>query len=465
MAPPTASEQLIRDYLNRLSVAARDLTPDDRRALLERTRSLIDQKADLAGRPSTMDVGRVLSRLGDPARLVEQERRRLAAQGGSSRTATSATSATPARQRFLARALGREHGRSHGPSFGWPVQSDSRTSAPVAPSNGIANGVHHPDAPAESGGRDAAAADVGLAAELAAHAEPSPAALAPPAPSPSASATASADRPAGAGKPADTGSPLPADPLPAANGAVNLTAAAGAEPPRPARSSVAPRRTGPGPGAGEKRADPAPSAAGTERDARQTVSAAEASATGGMGSAGASATEADATAAGSGRDEAEADATAVGSGRDEAEARPQPGRWRHPRGAALRGPASRQVSRLLVWVRKHPLEAAAIVLLGIGGPIFPPVFLIGATLALASELWDGRDKWVGLALPIVLTVIGLAVGVAAGGRAHWMHEGWVYLDVFSRVAPALGAGYLAWRSRRPPRPSPLPPFSRPYRAS
>jgi hypothetical protein len=396
MAPPTGSEQLIRDYLNRLSVAARDLAPDDRRTLLERTRILIEQRADLARRPTTMDVGRVLARLGDPARLVEQERRRLATQGRSPRPSTpAAPPSTPARQRFLARALGREHGRSHGPSFGRPFQPDSRSSAPVARPNGVANGVDKPT---------------------------------------------SAD-----------GSPHADSPSPA-NGTAHGTAAlSGGESARPERPAVAQPHSSPGSGAEQQPADAAPAASGTEGEHRDTVPPAEAAAAGPTASADESTTA--------------ADAMPGGSGSDPAEARPEVRRWRRPRTAARRGAVGRQFSRLLAWARNRPLEAAAIVVMGIGGPIFPPVFLIGATLALASELWDGRDKWVGLALPVVLTVIGLAVGVAAGGRAHWMHESWVYLDVVSRVAPALGAGYLAWRCQRPRRPSSVPPFSRPYRAS
>jgi hypothetical protein len=398
MAPPTGSEQLIRDYLNRLSVAARDLAPDDRRALLERTRSLIEQKADLARRPTTMDVGRVLARLGDPARLVEQERRRLATQGRSPRPSTpdpSDAPSTPARQRFLARALGREHGRLRGPSFGRPFQPDSRSSPSVAAPNGVVSGV---------------------------------------------------DMPAGADGPPQAGSPS------SANGTAHGTAVlSGGESARPERPVVAQPRSGAGSAAEQPLADAAPGASGTAGERRDTVPPAEAAAAGPTASADESTTAADAMPA-----DSEGDA---------AEARPEVHQWRRPRTAALRGPVGRQVSRLLAWARKRPLEAAAIVVMGIGGPIFPPVFLIGATLALASELWDGRDKWVGLALPVVLTVIGLAVGVAAGGRAHWMHESWVYLDVVSRVAPALGAGYLAWRCQRPRRQSPVPPFSRPYRAS
>jgi len=132
MAPPTATEQLIRDYLNRLSVAARGLAPDDRRALLERIRGYIERKADVARRPSTMDVARVLARLGDPAALVEQERRRLVAQGKS---VPLTSSAGPSRQRFLSRARGREQSRLRGAGFPWSALRDSGSSAPL-PQNG-----------------------------------------------------------------------------------------------------------------------------------------------------------------------------------------------------------------------------------------------------------------------------------------------------------------------------------------
>src|SRR5262245_5922097 len=76
---PTA-EQLIRDYLNRLSVAARiRLRSDDRRAFLARTRELIERRS---GSPATADPGQVqevLSSLGEPVAAVENEYARLAA--------------------------------------------------------------------------------------------------------------------------------------------------------------------------------------------------------------------------------------------------------------------------------------------------------------------------------------------------------------------------------------------------
>ena len=84
----------------------------------------------------------------------------------------------------------------------------------------------------------------------------------------------------------------------------------------------------------------------------------------------------------------------------------------------------------------------------------------------ASRLWDYRDKWVGLALPLLLTVIGTAFGVTRGGQVsvgEGVHEGWVYAVVISRIAAALGAGYLSWRTLHGRRPPAVPPWNRPHK--
>jgi hypothetical protein len=127
--------------------------------------------------------------------------------------------------------------------------------------------------------------------------------------------------------------------------------------------------------------------------------------------------------------------------------------------------AAALLERLARWSRRNKLEATAVVLLGIGGAIFPPVWLAGAAVALASRLWDLRDKWLGLAVPILLTVIAIAGGITAAGSrgtlGQHLHEGWVFADVISRLAALLSAGYLAWRSARGPRLPSTPPWSKP----
>ncbi len=118
MSPPT--EQLIRDYLNRLSVAARgQLGHDDRRALVNRTRDFIERKTSLAGPPTAMEVARLLAGLGDPSRLVQQERQRLAAVRGEL--------PEPAAGRGrIARVLRRDASKARGPSWHWPVLDGGR---------------------------------------------------------------------------------------------------------------------------------------------------------------------------------------------------------------------------------------------------------------------------------------------------------------------------------------------------
>jgi hypothetical protein len=118
---------------------------------------------------------------------------------------------------------------------------------------------------------------------------------------------------------------------------------------------------------------------------------------------------------------------------------------------------------LQAWVlaRRHPLECAAIILLGLGGLIYPPVWLLGAVLALPSRLWDTRDKLIGLAAPAMLAIIGgagLATAVSSNhtsGTAY-LHTALAIGGFLIRAGAVLGAAYLGWRVRRGQR-QPAPP--------
>jgi hypothetical protein len=126
------------------------------------------------------------------------------------------------------------------------------------------------------------------------------------------------------------------------------------------------------------------------------------------------------------------------------------------------------LTRVARWSRRNKLEAVAVALLGLGGVIFPPVWLLGAAVALASRLWDYRDKWVGLALPVLLTVIGTVAGFAVGSRGsfgHGMHESWVFAVDISRTSAVLSACYLVWRAAHGPRPPAVPPWNKPHRVT
>ena len=117
--------------------------------------------------------------------------------------------------------------------------------------------------------------------------------------------------------------------------------------------------------------------------------------------------------------------------------------------------------------RGNPVEALAVVLLGLGGAAYPPVWLLGALFALASRAWDYRDKWIGLAGPVLLLIVGTIVGVSLGGShssmGSFIHQGWVYADVLSRVAAVLGTAYLVWRLRHGRREPPMPPWTKPHK--
>ena len=119
---------------------------------------------------------------------------------------------------------------------------------------------------------------------------------------------------------------------------------------------------------------------------------------------------------------------------------------------------------LLALAMRDKLETLAILLLGLGGAVYPPVWIIGAILALISMKWDMRDKLLGLLLPVLLVVFGAVLVVALGGVRTTMTqyglEGWLAAGRLARVGAVIGAGYLLRRVYRPRAPKP-PPWSRP----
>ena len=124
-------------------------------------------------------------------------------------------------------------------------------------------------------------------------------------------------------------------------------------------------------------------------------------------------------------------------------------------------------SQTLDGSRRTPMEATAVILLGLGGVIYPPVWLLGASLALGSKVWDYRDKWAGLAGPVVVLVIGtaacLALGTSQSGFGQYLHETWVYVNIWSRVGAVAGTWYLVWRLAHERTTPDVPPWSRPGR--
>jgi hypothetical protein len=396
MSPPT--EQLIRDYLNRLSLAARGrLDAEDRRALVSRTHDFIDRTASPSGPPTSMEVAALLSRLGDPTALVDQEVARLAAARGESAAAELAE-----RQE---RPPGRLRRLSAHSSWHWPAAPGSEDLRTRLLNGNSEHGYGSPDEEA------AVPADADR---------------------PGADRTGS-DRPD-----ADrTGSDRPEAELP---------------PP-----IWLPRQSGPADGfapPANARPDPADAAGGSRRPG-----------------AGPAATTAAGPASGSAEDRPDGpglarpawpSAAAVSTRGQEPAAGPA-----DSRATVLLAGASASASRLLAWARRNPVEAAAATLLGLGGAAFPPIWLLGVVPALASRAWDYRDKWVGLAGPVLILVVGTALGVTLGTRydsfGPYVHEGWVYADILSRVGALAGTGYLVWRLTHARRVATVPPWNKPHR--
>jgi hypothetical protein len=156
--------------------------------------------------------------------------------------------------------------------------------------------------------------------------------------------------------------------------------------------------------------------------------------------------------------------TRTASGRM-ASGRIESGRIESTRRERVAASASVFIQRAPGLARQHPLECIAVILLGLGGLIFPPVWLLGALVALPSRLWDIKDKLTGLATPAVVTIVGgagLAMGSHTSGAAYF-REALIIGGYLIRTGSVLGAGYLAWRVQRGQRQPAEPPWRRQYR--
>jgi hypothetical protein len=379
MIPPT--EQLVRDYLNRVSLAARgSLNADDRRAVLARAHYLIEQQCGPPGSADPAGVERALAALGAPELLVDKEFARLTAER---RNGPAVTDRSGPRQSLPPRRAASVRAGDAGLQLPGELGADTR---PIT-------ARWRPGEPLRT--RQDRSRRLGTGPRRAHDdtAGPRHPGLVP-----------RQSEPAGLPQP-ETGEPG----LRALNGA----AAAGARAPASAPDE-------PLPSVGE----PAESVPGDQVHGSRAVLA-----------------------------------------------------WRlRARGlGAAAGVLARRAADL---GRRQPLEGAAVVLLAMGGLLYPfaaarllgvVLWLLGILLAALSRLWDARDKWVGVGGPVVLVIFGTAVLIAIGARhvsaGAYVHEAQSDAADLMLAGAVLGAGYLAWRVHRGRRAPAVPPWLRSGRGS
>ncbi len=469
-APPPSAQQMIREYLGRVSVAATKVLPKgDRLLFVGRTRAAIEAKVGPLASADADAVQNALTTMGDPEELAKRERERL--YSARRRGAAAAPPALWKPSKESRRGASRSR---RGATDSRRGATDSRRDAvpPPAREPGPPPGRHRPRPWPHRG--------------LTGPDEPQPA------------ETASLPVPP---------EPVPAVPPPADSPEVS-------PPPRVPQEEV-PRPRMPPEQAIEEGwpAEAAPGEPASAEPARtEPASADSAGAAGSASAAGLpvpdlAGLEADTPEPGTGEPDTQGEgphagtlgAEPPGSGRPEQNGTP-PG-WLHP-GRPTPAPAPGEAEPLSIvpgmsesgepedhpvtgrrsvagwrspvvaflaeaWAlaRKHPLEAVAVVLLGIGGLILPfPFWLIGGLVALRSRRWDARDKWIALAGPPLVTFLVLLIrAVTSHGNffSAFYHASQHDVGLSIRVGCVLCAGYLIWRLRRGPRLRTLPPWQRP----
>jgi len=119
--------------------------------------------------------------------------------------------------------------------------------------------------------------------------------------------------------------------------------------------------------------------------------------------------------------------------------------------------------------RQHKLETAAVLLLGVSAFVFVFPFwlvlaLLGGVVAIWSNIWNARDKWIGLTGPLLIALAGTIVSaLIIGGRGHFFGSYpdafRLYVGYYYRAGSLLCAIYLALQARRGPQRR-LPPWKR-----
>ena len=469
-APPPSGQQMIREYLGRVSVAATKVLPKgDRLLFVGRTRAALEAKVGPLASADADAVLNALTTMGDPDELAQRERERLYSARRRGAAAAPPTLWKPSKESRRG-AAGSRRGAAPPPAREQGQPQERRRPRPW-PHRGL-TGPDEPQ-PAET-------------ASPLPPPEPVPPELASPEPAPAVPRQADSPEvmsPPGKASPSAEVSPPPETPAPpeAPQGEVPRprmppeqaieegwpAEPATTEPAAAGNSSAAglpvPDLAGLEAGAPEPDA-PEPDAPGTESAGAESA---------GAGPPGSGGPEQNGTPPGWLRSGRPTPAPAPGEAKPlsivpgmsesgEPEDDPVAGRgslagWRSPVVAVL--------AEAWALARKHPLEAVAVVLLGLGGLILPfPFWLIGGLVALRSRRWDARDKWVALAGPPLVTFLVLLIrAVTSQGNffSAFYHASGHDVGLSIRVGCVLCAGYLIWRLRRGPRLRTLPPWQRP----
>jgi hypothetical protein len=421
---------MIREYLGRVSVAATKVLPKgDRLLFVGRTRAAIEAQVGPLASADADNVRNALLALGEPETLAKRERERLYSA--------------------------RRRGAAAAPPALWKPAKEPRRGAVTPPPPARRPG------PGQAR-RSRAWPHRGLTGPE----EPPPAESASPAAPPVPAVPRQADSPEATPRPAETPTPEPPAPEPPAP-----EPPAPEPPPTEARDAEAPAEKLPT--AGSPVVEEAPEDAASEDAATADVPPAGVL------------TPEEPAAGGPGADHADPGL----NGRDPGGTPPG---WMRPRPApptgettplsivpgmgqpteadepALprrRSPAAVPLVEAWALARKHPLEAVAVVLLGVGGLILPfPFWLIGGLVALKSRRWDARDKWVALAGPPLVTLAVLIIRAATSPGnffSAFYHAAHHDVGLSIRAGCVLCAAYLIWRLRRGPRLRALPPWQRP----